>query len=47
MTTFPDLLKIGSGKSANLVQKLLQMSAQNMVDMQKLQNIAQYIDTYA
>ncbi len=47
MTTFPDLLKLASGPSANLVQKLLQMSAQNIVDVQKLQTVANVVDTYA
>lgn len=47
MTTFPDLLRVASGNSANVVQKLLQMSAQNIVDVQKLQTIATVIDTYA
>ncbi len=47
MTTFPDLLRISSGNSANLVQKLLQVSAQNIVDVQKMQTIATVVDTYA
>ena len=47
MTTFPDLLKLTSGTPANLVRKLLQLSAQNTVDVQKMQTIANVIDTYA
>ena len=47
MSTFPDLLRVSSGPSANLVQKLLQMSAQNVVDAQKLQTVANVVDTYA
>jgi hypothetical protein len=47
MTTFPDLLRVSSGTSANLVQKLLQMSAQNIVDVQKTQALATVVDTYA
>jgi hypothetical protein len=47
MTTFPDLLRVSSGNSANLVRKLLQMSAQNTVDLQKMQTIATIVDTYA
>lgn len=47
MTTFPDLLKMTSAPPANLVRKLLQVSAQNTIDIQKMQTIANVIDTYA